>query len=410
MIKKINIFGLGYIGLPLALILANKKTIVHGIDVNDKLLNKLSNCESPFVENGIDKMLSNALNKSFFTFSKEPSTDANIHVIAVPTPLTKNNKADMSYVKSAVIKLCKVIKKNDLVIIESTSPVGTTNFVANLIIKTRKDLKYSPKDHDFHIAYCPERVIPGTTFHELISNDRVIGGFLPCCSSLAIEFYQIFVKSKLHTTNAETAEMVKLSENTFRDVNIALSNELSMIASKYKSINIFEMIKLANYHPRVNLLNPGVGVGGHCISVDPWFLVQSSLKFSKLTYTARTVNISKTNWVINEICNDCINLKGKVGLLGLTFKPNVDDFRESPSIIIFNKLLKKIGNKLLFNDPYVTLNESFIKKNIKLYRESVDQLFDECEKVYVLTNHDLYKKFKTKYKEKCVLKFVEYDH
>ena len=343
--STVSVIGLGYIGLPTAAILASRKIQVIGVDVNQTAVDGINRGEVHFKEPELDIVVHAVVSEGYLRATNEPEP-ADAFLIAVPTPFKENHQPDLSYVEAASRSIAPVLKKGDLVILESTSPVGTTQQMAQWLASARPDLTFpqTHQDHsDIRIAYCPERVLPGQVLHELIHNDRIIGGMTPRCSASATQLYQLFVEGECIITNARTAEMCKLTENSFRDVNIAFANELSIICDKL-NINAWELIGLANHHPRVNILKPGPGVGGHCIAVDPWFIVSASPEEAILIKTAREVNESKPFWVINKV-KEAIAEKLAVSptktakditiaCLGLSFKPNVDDLRESPALDI----------------------------------------------------------------------------
>jgi len=329
--------GLGYIGLPTSALIASKGISVHGVDVNENVVNTINEGKIHIVEPDLDGLVHEVVKKGFLKASTEP-TKANVYLIAVPTPFKDEYVPDISYVESAIKMILPYLEEGNLVIIESTSPIGTTDRMYDLITSERPELK-----ERIYMAYCPERVLPGKILYELEHNDRVIGGINEESTEKAKEFYSLFVKGELHETNARTAEMCKLVENAYRDVNIAFANELSLICDK-AGIDVWELIDLANKHPRVSILKPGVGVGGHCIAVDPWFLITQYPEESRLMKTARDVNLYKTEWVTNKIKEEAKKFeeekgrKPKIACLGLTYKPDIDDLRESPALYIVKKL------------------------------------------------------------------------
>lgn len=374
--------GLGYIGLPTACLLANKGFKVVGVDIDDSHLNKINSGTAPIQEPYLDEHLSEAINKKNF---KAISTieAADIFIICVPTPFIKEDlipKPDLSYLYKAADNLIPILKNGNTIILESTSPVGTTENLTSYISKKRSDLR------NLKIGYCPERVLPGNIFHELIHNDRIIGGIDVSSTKNISNFYKSFVEGEVIETNSRTAEMCKLSENSFRDTNIAFANSLSILCDE-KEIDVWELISLANKHPRVNILNPGPGVGGHCIAVDPWFLVSDALNGTDLIHQSRKVNDSKPKWVHNKIINsvESMSLKEKskpiIGCFGLTFKPDIDDIRESPAIKIYEQL-KKEGYKVKAIDPNLSKNNL---RNIDLI--SMDQAFTEIDIFVILVKH-----------------------
>jgi UDP-N-acetyl-D-mannosaminuronic acid dehydrogenase len=361
--EKICVIGLGYIGLPTAALLASKGYLVNGVDTNLEIVKNINNGRVHIKEKGLNNLVVSTIkSQKFFATSKPSKSD--VFIIAVPTPISKTNSIptpNITFVLDAVKSILGVIKKENLLIIESTIPVGTTQEVANSLEENGIDLT------NLHIAHCPERVLPGNILNELIKNDRIIGGITKKSSSVAEAFYKTFVKGNIYKTDAKTAELCKLTENSFRDVNIAFANELSMICDQ-EQINTLELIELTNKHPRVNVLQPGPGVGGHCIAVDPWFIISQHENLSNLMKTSREVNIKKTDWVTEKIKDASIEFQNKnnkeaiIACFGITFKANVGDTRESPSIQIIEALKIK-GYKVLIIDPFVKSFENFITIN-----------------------------------------------
>lgn len=348
--NTISMIGLGYIGLPTAAAFASRKVKVIGVDVNPHAVETINKGQIHIVEPDLDMVVHSAVTEGYLraTLTPEP---ADAFLIAVPTPFKgDNHEPDLSYIESAAKAIAPVLQKGNLVILESTSPVGATEKMATWLAEARSDLTF-PHTHgeesDIRIAHCPERVLPGHVLRELVNNDRVIGGMTPRCSHLAAALYKTFVQGECVITNARTAEMCKLTENSFRDVNIAFANELSIICDKL-DINVWELIGLANRHPRVNILQPGPGVGGHCIAVDPWFIVSQTPEEAKIIRTARDVNESKPQWVQAKIQSAVSEYLSKhpeksasdisIACLGLAFKPNIDDLRESPAVEIASML------------------------------------------------------------------------
>ena len=336
--------GLGYIGLPTSALIASHGTNVLGVDINQKVVDTINQGKIHIIEPDLDAIVSEVVSNGFFKASTKP-TSADVYLIVVPTPFKGNHEPDISFVEAATKGIIPLLKKGDLYIIESTSPIGTTEKMQKLIFESRPELEGA-----IHIAYCPERVLPGNVMHELVENDRVIGGVDEASTQKAISFYSKYVKGELHGTNARTAEMCKLVENSSRDSQIAFANELSLICDK-ADINVWELIKLANKHPRVNILQPGCGVGGHCIAVDPYFIVSDYPAESKMIGTAREVNNYKSFWCAEKIQNEKLQFelkhgrKPKTALMGLAFKPNIDDLRESPAKYIAQKVLQNSNNE-----------------------------------------------------------------
>lgn len=360
--KTVSVLGLGYIGLPTAAVLASQNIRVHGVDINPDTAAAVAGGEIHIVEPGLENVVRNAVLKGDLSASTEVSP-ADIYLIAVPTPFVGNHVPDLSHVAAAINAIAPVLKKGDLVILESTLPVGATEQMAEVLAAKRPDLSFPQQkgdDSDVRVAYCPERVIPGSVLRELVENDRVIGGMSPKSSEAAVALYKCFVTGECVITDTRTAELSKLAENSFRDVNIAFANELSMICDKL-GIDVWELIGLANRHPRVNILKPGCGVGGHCIAVDPWFIVNKAEVEARLISTARTVNDDKPRWVIDKI-GAAVEHLTKTGMareniiiacFGLAFKPDVDDLRESPALQIAETLYRMYGRNLLVVDPYI---------------------------------------------------------
>ena len=363
-VEKICVMGLGYIGLPTAAIFASRKKQVIGVDINQRTVDIINRGAVHIVEPELELLVHGVITQGYLraTTTVEP---AEAFLIAVPTPFTGNHEPDLSYIRAAIEALAPVLKKHDLVVLESTSPVGTTERMAQWLARARPDLTF-PATHgqtsDIRVAHCPERVLPGHVLRELVSNDRIIGGLTPACSAAATQLYRTFVKGQCIETDARTAEMCKLTENSFRDVNIAFANELSMICAQLK-INPWELIRLANHHPRVNILQPGPGVGGHCIAVDPWFIVSQTPELARLIRTAREVNEYKPQWVIQQVKLALASLLLKrtdlqagsvrIACYGLAFKADIDDLRESPALSIARQLGQELGVKLLLVEPNI---------------------------------------------------------
>ena len=336
--------GLGYIGLPTSALIAKHGTHVLGVDINQKVVDTINKGKIHIVEPDLDKIVADAVADGSFKAATQASA-ANVYLIVVPTPFKGNHEPDISFVEAATKGIISLLKKGDLYIIESTSPIGTTQKMQELIYTSRPEL-----EGNIFMAYCPERVLPGNVMYELVYNDRVIGGIDDASTKKAVAFYAKYVKGELHATNARTAEMCKLVENSSRDVQIAFANELSLICDK-ANINVWELISLANKHPRVNILQPGCGVGGHCIAVDPYFIVSDYPMESKIIGTARGVNNYKSFWCAEKIQNEKLQFelkhgrKPKTALMGLAFKPNIDDLRESPAKYIAQKVLQNSNNE-----------------------------------------------------------------
>jgi UDP-N-acetyl-D-mannosaminuronic acid dehydrogenase len=362
MYQTISMIGLGYIGLPTATLFASRKKKVIGVDINQHAVDTINQGKIHIVEPELDTLVHAAVSEGYLCATTKPEM-ADAFLIAVPTPFTDGHKPDLSYIEATAKSIAPVLVKGNLVILESTSPVGTTEKLANWLSELRPDLSFPQQmaeEADIQIAYCPERVLPGRVVHELVANDRVIGGLTSKATHMATELYKIFVKGALVPSNARTAEMCKLTENSFRDVNIAFANELSMICDKL-DIDVWELISLANRHPRVNILQPGCGVGGHCIAVDPWFIVDSAPKEAKLIRTAREVNDHKPHWILDKaefaisqaISAGISQENVKIICLGMAFKPDIDDLRESPALEITQALALKYRGQIRVVEPNI---------------------------------------------------------
>lgn len=362
--QTISVIGLGYIGLPTAAVFASRKKQVIGVDVNQKAVDTINRGEIHIVEPDLDMVVHAAVTEGYLRATTAPEP-ADAFLIAVPTPFKGDHEPDLSYIESASKAIAPVLKKGDLVILESTSPVGATEQMAAWLAEARPDLSFPQahgEDSDIRVAHCPERVLPGHVLRELVQNDRVIGGMTPKCSAAAASLYNVFVEGECVITNARTAEMCKLTENSFRDVNIAFANELSIICDKL-DISVWELIRLANRHPRVNILQPGPGVGGHCIAVDPWFIVSNTPEEARLIRTAREVNDSKPEWVLNKVklavaeflqANPDKTAKDvTIACFGLAFKPDIDDLRESPALAITQQIVACHPGRVLAVEPNI---------------------------------------------------------
>ncbi len=374
--KKICVMGLGYIGLPTASVLATKGFTVVGVDTNPKVVETIAKGKIHIEEPDLDILVKSAVNSGNLVSSDKPE-EADAFILAVPTPFMEGRKPDLSYVQGATEAILPVLKKGDLVILESTSPIGTSE---NVVAKTIQEQKGWKPGRDFHVAHCPERVLPGRILKELVDNDRIIGGINRASAEVARELYASFVNGNIYLTDCGTAELVKLVENAYRDVNIAFANELSLICD-HLELNVWEVIELANKHPRVNILNPGPGVGGHCIAVDPWFIIDSSPEESRLIRTAREVNDSKPGHVLEKIRTKADRLKSPViGCLGLTYKNDVDDLRESPALDITRELIKENIGTVLPCDPYV-------KDFAEFELHPLEKVLKESDIIVLLVNH-----------------------
>lgn len=388
--QTINVYGLGYIGLPTASLLATKGYQVLGIDISKKVVDTINSGKIHIVEPDLDVLVKSAVNSNHLTAALTPQP-ADIHIITVPTPFKENHKPNLSYIESAVKSICEVLRSGDLVILESTSPVGTTEWIHQLIIQQKPQLQ------NIYLAHSPERVIPGRVLLELVENDRVIGGINAVSTEKAIAFYKSFVRGAVIPTNARTAEMCKLTENSFRDVNIAFANELSLICDRL-DINVWELIRLANHHPRVNILQPGPGVGGHCIAVDPWFIVHAAPKEAQLIYQARKTNDYKPEWVVKQVAEKARKFKNPViACLGATFKADIDDCRQSPALEIIDQLQKKHIGQIVVVEPNLSTLD-------KLTLVSLDTAIERAHIIVILVDHAAFKALdKNMLLDKCVV-------
>ncbi|HHJ1110763.1 TPA: UDP-N-acetyl-D-mannosamine dehydrogenase [Proteus mirabilis] len=397
--ETISVIGLGYIGLPTAAAFASRKKSVIGVDVNQHAVDTINKGQIHIVEPDLDKVVKQAVEEGHLKAYTTPQP-ADAYLIAVPTPFKGEHEPDLAYVEAAARSIAPVLKKGDLIILESTSPVGTTEQMSQWLAQAREDLTFphqQGENADIDIAYCPERVLPGQVMVELIRNDRVVGGMNRKSSERASELYKIFLEGECVITNARTAEMCKLTENSFRDVNIAFANELSLICAD-QDINVWELISLANRHPRVNILQPGPGVGGHCIAVDPWFIVSQNPKQSRLIHTARLVNDGKPVWVIDQVkaaVADCLTETGKraneikVACFGLAFKPNIDDLRESPAMNITQQVANWHSGKTFAVEPNIHELPTKLKGITELV--STEQALKEADIVLMLVDHQQFK-------------------
>ncbi len=403
--QKISVIGLGYIGLPTAAVIASRGVQVIGVDVSEHAVNTINQGKIHIVEPDLDMLVQSAVNTGQLKATTQPES-ADVFLIAVPTPFTDNHKPDLSYIESAVKKVAQVLEKGNLVILESTSPVGATEKMSQWMADVRQDLSFphqQAENADIQVAHCPERVLPGYVIQELVSNDRVIGGITPKCAERARDLYKIFVKGDCLITDSRTAEMAKLTENSFRDVNIAFANELSIICDQL-NINVWELIKLANRHPRVNILNPGAGVGGHCIAVDPWFIVDSAPEQARLIKTARQVNDSKPAFVLNKIKTVAEQFKKpKIACLGLAFKADIDDLRESPAVDITQQLIESNIAEVLIVEPHINeLPDNLLGSNSHL--TGLQGAIETANIIVTLTDHTVFKQIKpTILKEKVII-------
>lgn len=394
--KTVTILGLGYIGLPTAALLASVGYKVNGIDINNNIIEKLNSGIVHFKEPGLQNLIDTSIRNGMLKGYLSPQR-GDVYIIVVPTPFKEDKSGDISYIIKATESIIPLLKKEDIFIIESTSPVGTTEEIYNLIISKRQDLK-----NEIYVSYCPERVIPGNTLDELVNNDRVVGGVNEKSAEITQLFYKSFVKGNVFTTHSRTAELCKLTENASRDSQIAFANELSMICDKL-NINVNELIDLTNKHPRVNILRPGCGVGGHCIAVDPYFIISDFPNLSPFMQKAREVNLNKERWCvefITEAIQDFENTRGvkpTIAILGVTYKPNVDDIRESPALRICQELIRELGSSLIsIVDPYTSEEISGI---------IISEMYEATNKadlIFKLVGHSDFDGLKTKPHQKLI--------
>lgn len=397
----ISVIGLGYIGLPTATAFATMGKKVIGVDVNPNVVDTINRGKIHIVEPDLDQAVQSAVENGLFSAHLE-AQPADAFLIAVPTPFKEQHQPDLTYVEAAAKKIAPVLQKGNLVVLESTSPVGATEQLAQWLSQARLDLTFPTQvggQADIQIAYCPERVLPGKIMQELFANDRVIGGLSENCTQSAVALYKIFVKGECIATHARTAEMCKLTENSFRDVNIAFANELSLICDQL-DINVWELIRLANRHPRVNILQPGAGVGGHCIAVDPWFIVAQAPEQARLIRTAREVNDYKPHWVVDKVkiaLADCLTQTGKkaeevsIACLGLAFKPDIDDLRESPAVEISLALSNWHCGKVLAVEP--NIKQLPTKLADKMTLVSLSEALVQADILVLLVDHKLFKSY-----------------
>lgn len=389
--KKVCVMGLGYIGLPTASFLGTKGYQVHGVDISPNVVETINRGDVHITEPELDVLVKSAVQSGNLTAALEPA-EADIFIIAVPTPLNGSNEPEMSAVTKATDAISPYLKRGNIVILESTSPVGTTD---RLVADRLRELGHKVGD-EIHVAHCPERVLPGRILAELVGNDRIVGGIDDTSTTAAADFYREFVAGEVLETTAATAELAKLSENTFRDVNIALANELSMICDDM-DVDVWDLIALANRHPRVSILQPGPGVGGHCIAVDPWFIVAAAPSQARLIRTAREVNIAKPEWVVDKIRARAEKFKRPtIACLGLAYKADIDDLRESPALDVVEKLREADVGELLISEPYVTSHPDY---DLVDWQEAVQR----ADIVVVLVDHRQFKGLKPKDLQERVL-------
>ena len=386
------VVGLGYIGLPTAAVIARSGARVLGVDIAQRVVDTINRGEIHIEEVDLDGLVQGVVARGLLSAATEVAP-SDVYVIAVPTPFDKQHQPDISYVLAAARSVAAVLKPGDVVILESTSPVGTTEQIRDLFAELRPELKLpglTRETPDVSIAYCPERVLPGRILEELTNNDRSIGGITPRCARKAIAFYKLFVRGQCIPTDARSAEMTKLVENAYRDVNIAFANELSIVSDKM-GLDVWEVIRLANRHPRVNILSPGPGVGGHCIAVDPWFIVAGAPEETPLIRTARGVNDGKIHHVIaRATALGEAKPEARIACLGLAFKATIDDFRESPARLVAATLARRFGNRVSVVEPYAAaLPREF--EGTGATQIDLDTALEDCDLLIVLVDHDLFR-------------------
>ena len=387
--KSVCVMGLGYIGLPTATLIASRGVKVIGVDKNQHAIDTINQGKIHIVEPDLEGLVTKVVGDGSLK-AYDHAQPADIFIITVPTPIQEDKSPDMSYVEAALTEIAGQLQTGNLVIIESTSPVGTTDNAAKLLAAQRPDLTF-PHTHgeesDIRMAYCPERVLPGQIITELMNNDRIIGGMTPKCAELAKRFYHIFVRGNCHTGTHDTAELVKLSENAYRDVNIAFANELSNVCDHH-GIDVNQLVQFANLHPRVNILNPGPGVGGHCIPVDPWFIVDKAREHTPLIQAARRINDERPHWAADKILQlTKENPTAKIACLGLAYKPNVDDLRESPAVEIVRDLAKAHNQTIYVCEPHIkNLPENLSKYKNLQFTDALTAI-NEADIIATLVNH-----------------------
>lgn len=387
--KKICVLGLGYVGLPTAAIFASRGVQVIGVDINETTVETINQGKIHIIEPGLYLMVNEAVSMGKLIADPQPQP-SDAYIIAVPTPLTKANQPDLTFIEAATRSIAPVLKKGALVILESTSPIGTTEKICQWLSQERDDLSFpnvAGDEADIQVSHSPERVLPGNVLIELVNNDRVVGGISPKCARRTKQLYKIAVKGKCLLTTAATAEFIKLSENAYRDVNIAFANELSIVADKI-GINIWQAVKLANHHPRVNILQPGPGVGGHCIAVDPWFMVDSAPDNTSLIKSARKVNDGKPNHIVEKILATAYK-KGAttVACLGLAYKANIDDMRESPAVTITATLTERFDGEVLVVEPNIKTLPDTLADTKGLTLCDLDLALEKAQIIALLVDH-----------------------
>ncbi len=391
--ETVSIIGLGYIGLPTAATLASRQVSVIGVDINEEAVNSINEGKAHFFEPDLDILLKSTVSEGLLRATTEPRP-ADAFIIAVPTPFRDDHSADLSYVEKAGRDIARVLKPGDLVILESTSPVGATEQLCQWLAEERPDLEFpheNPENPDIHVAYCPERILPGRMLLELVENDRIIGGMTPECARKARALYGLFVRGKLLLTTAPTAELVKLMENAYRDVNIAFANEMSLFCDKF-GLDVWEAIELANHHPRVNILRPGPGVGGHCIAIDPWFLISAAPEQTRLLRAAREVNDDKPHFVLEKVRERMGEMNDPViACLGLAYKPDIDDLRESPALQIVETLAREDKARLRVVEPNIEQPPKSLREAGVERLSTLEEALEQADIILLLVAHSQFR-------------------
>jgi UDP-N-acetyl-D-mannosaminuronic acid dehydrogenase len=403
--EKVAIVGLGYIGLPTAATIATRGITVVGVDINARAVELINAGKAHFSEPDLDILLRSAVMTGKLRATTEVE-EAEAFVIAVPTPFLADHAPDMTYVEKATRSVARALKNGDLVILESTSPVGSTEMICQWIAEERPDLvtpMADPSNPGINVAYCPERILPGRMVFELVENDRIVGGMTPACAERAKSFYEVFVRGTIHLTQARTAELCKLIENAYRDVNIAFANEISICCEKLK-LDPWEAIELANRHPRVDILNPGAGVGGHCIAVDPWFLISALPTYTRLMRSAREVNDGKPHVVLETVRRQVRRFRRPiVACLGLAYKPDVDDLRESPALEIVEALVADKESDIIVVEPNIKSLPASLARHAHVQALALDDAIERCDIALVLVGHKPFMRVKRRAIEQKVV-------
>lgn len=389
---SVCVVGLGYIGLPTAAFVASKGVSVIGVDVNESYVERINRGVVPFFEPDFESTLAGVVAQGRLK-AQTTTPQADAYIVAVPTPFSEGHRVDTKYIQAASAGIAAQLRGGELVVLESTSPPGTTEDMARFILEERPDLTMEEgRPNSVYFAHCPERVLPGRIMVEMATNDRVIGGVTPRGAEMARDLYATFCSGELLLTDAATAEMAKLTENSFRDVNIAFANELSLICDRL-GIDVWELIELANHHPRVNILQPGPGVGGHCIAVDPWFIVAAAPEESKLIHLARQVNDGKPNWVMNKVIEKAERFRAPViAAMGISFKPDIDDLRESPSLNIVDGLAQRLESAdFRVVEPHVEELPASLGRHANVRKQDFDGALEDADIVLLLVDHSLFK-------------------